>query len=194
MRRHFIFSGYSFFFLLTFFLLVSCKDDDKDTKTNDVSMTEAKGPITNALTTGSLDTLYIERSAFDNIQGNVKLAFSFTFKVPDTLTLHGWIYRGNQIQYDSLPNMILKNTNASGYTYTIGTYFGNVVITVPDYARIKSALNNPAMKYVLFAPQPDGNNIMYKIFVSDKLSETKETILVVTPTGADANPSPPKNY
>jgi hypothetical protein len=49
------------------------------------------------------------------------------------------------------------------------------------------------MKYVLFAPEKRGNNIKYTIFVSDRFSNSKATILVVGTTGADANPSPPKN-
>ena len=62
-----------------------------------------------------------------------------------------------------------------------------------DTKKIKDALTQ-GMNYVLFAPKLEGNNIKYDILVTDKLRISKDALLVVTPTGADGNPSPPKTY
>jgi hypothetical protein len=168
-----------------FLLLFSC-NNAKEEKPD-----EKAPPAAALLTPGRLDTLYIERQTFDNLQMGTKLFFSYTFKAADSLTLHGWVLKqGNK--FDSLPNIKLKNTNASPLTYGVGTYFGNIIVTSTEFNKIKTALI-PAMNYVLFAPVLQGNNISYRIFVSDKLFTPKAQILVIAATGAVANPSPPKS-
>jgi hypothetical protein len=176
---------------LLFMLLISCTDDDKK-ETNDDNGNQAVKTVTNALTSGTLDTLYVERAAFDSINGNSRIVFSFVFKTADSLTLHGWLQKGSN--FDSLPGIIMKNKSASPYTYGVGTYFGNVVISPPNFAHIKNALNNTTWTHVLFAPYKLGNNIKYKVLVSNDAMNTQIGILVTSETGGDANPSPPKNY
>ena len=175
-------------FVLLF--ITSCNGNE-DTKKNTAPPMATTPGQTASLSPGKLDTLYVERQAFDTLGNGAKLVFSFTFKAADTLTLHGWLVKGPN--FDSLPNLKLKNWHASTYSYGTGTYFGNVVLRNQEIVKIKSSLNSNS-NYVLFAPFLLGNNIMYKIFVSDKLYGPKDQILVISPTGADANPSPPKSY
>lgn len=189
MQRQFKLTAGPALLCIIVFLLASCAGNDDKKKTGDPAQEVKTPPITEVLTTGSLDTLYAERAVFDNIGNGSKLVFSFTFKDPDTLTLHGWQLKpGNK--FDSLPNIILKNLRPSGVNYGVNKYFGNVVLTPNEFNKIKSALT-AGMNYVLFAPFLQGNNIAYRVFVSKNIIGTKE-ILVVTPTGAVANPSPPK--
>jgi len=190
MRRQFNLLGFSLILFTAFALVVSCTGAD-DKKPAEVSTNEVALPASTAFTPGVLDTLYIGRTAFDTIQGNRKIAYSFIFKAADKLTLAGWVFQGSK--YDSLPNMELMNGNPSGQPYDYNTYFGSVIISQTDFAKIRQALTNAAMQYVLFAPRKQGNNIEYDILVSDVPSFKAEmTILVITPTGALANPSPPK--
>lgn len=178
------------FFCTVCFILASCKDKDDKKEDAKQDLSEKTGPVSEILTTGSLDTLFIERQAFDTIGNGSKLVFSFTFKNTDTLTLHGWVQKqGNK--FDSLPNIKLKNLRAGGLTYGVNKYFGNIILTPSEYNKIKVALI-PQMNFVLFAPFLSGNNIAYRVFVSDKIKGEKEQILVINPTGAVANPSPPK--
>ena len=202
MQKYFKLSGYSLTLFTAIILMASCNNGGNEKKGSEnsgtdsgkkSSGTEQVQPKKMALI-GTLDTLYIDRQAFDTITGNPKLAFSFTFTTADKLTLAGWIYHSVKKSYDSLPNMTLENSNASVSTYDNKTYFGNVVISAADFAKIQKKLMNASMKYVLFAPEKLGNNIKYKVFVSDKSSGFKEVVFVATPTDADLNPSPPKDY
>jgi hypothetical protein len=174
-----------------FLLLASCTDDDKNNQDIDNGNQTVKA-VTNALTSGYLDTLAIDRAPFDLINGNRTVFFSFVFKTADTLTLHGWIQKGNN--FDSLPNLKLTNRGATTASYGPGTYFGNIVIRPDDFGDIKNALIDNRMKYVLFVPRKDGNNILYDILVTSDDPTNPVSILVTTDTGADGNPSPPKNY
>ncbi len=180
----------SILLFIALFFISSCNSNTEEEKKQDNATITP--PKTESLTTGALDTLYIEKSAFENIQGSQpKLVFSFIFTNPDTLTLHGWLYKN---PFNQQPDMKLKYFNrAVNINYGIGNYFGNVVLLPTDIARIKQALT-PAMNYVLFAPKLDGNTIKYEILVTDKLRVSKDAILVVSAIGVDANPSPPKNY
>lgn len=182
-------SGFSLLCIVCLFI-ASCKGADDKKEPAGPGPDSTTKPITEVLTTGSLDTLYVGRAAFDNIGNGSRLVFSFTFKDADTLTLHGWLLKpGNK--FDSLPNIILKNLRPSAVNYGVSKYFGNVVLAPNETNKIKQALT-PGMNFVLFAPFLQGNNIAYTIFVTDKITGSKEQILVVAPTGAVANPSPPK--
>src|SRR4249920_2635949 len=84
--------------LFTFFILMlaaSCEDKGKKEEPGSPAVIENEdaGKGKEALFTGGkLDTLYIDRAAFDSIQ-NAKIVFSFTFAGPDSLTMHGWLYK-----------------------------------------------------------------------------------------------------
>lgn len=189
MQKFFKHNRHVIVFLFAVLLLSACNSNTEEKKDSD-EVTIAP-PKTDMLTSGLLDTLYIEKSAFLNLQGNPKLIYSFVFTSPDTLTLHGWI---DKAPFDSLPNMKLKYFNRSLLdSYGPGTYFGNVVLRANETGKIKQALTQ-AMNFVLFAPKLLGNNIKYEILVTDKLRDAKAAILVVSATGAVANPSPPKTY
>ena len=198
MSKYFKLWKYYLLLLPIGFLIVACNgNDDKKNDTGsatDTATAEQKGTAVAGLTSGSLDTLYISRAAFDTIGNGSKLVFSFTFTTTDELTLHGWLFKGAGAKdFDSLPNIKLQNGGASSYTYGMGTYFGNVVLKPNDYNKLKIALNDATIKYVVFAPIMYGNNIGYKVCVSkDDLSIL--SVATVDPIDAELNPSPPRNY
>ncbi len=191
MHKHVNFTRVPYLLYAFILLFIASCNGNEDTKKNTATPVAATPQQTASLNPGTLDTLYIERQAFDTLGNGAKLVFSFTFKAVDTLTLHGWLVKGPN--FDSLPNLKLKNWHTSSYSYGVGIYFGNVVLRNQEIVKIKSSLNSNS-NYVLFAPYLLGNNIMYRIYVSDKLHGPKDQILVISPTGADANPSPPKSY
>ena len=89
----------------------------------------------------------------------------------------------------------MANSKASkDYTYGIGTYFGNLDLSSDVYAKLKRALRDADIKYVVFAPYKLGNNIGYKICVTKDNMSIMTVMGVVDPVAdADLNPSPPKN-
>jgi hypothetical protein len=108
--------------------------------------------------------------------------------------LHGWLLKGGTgAPYDSLPNLKLSNGRPSGLTYGVETYFSSVVLTPTQYNKLKTALT-PGTRYVLFAPKLYGNNIGYTIYITnvDISVATGAEIFAIDPTGAEANPSPPR--
>jgi hypothetical protein len=187
----------------TYFILMlaaSCENKEKKDEPGSSAVIEnadvGKGKVMSSFTGGKLDTLYIGRAAFDTIQ-NAKIVFSFTFAGPDSLTMHGWLYKpggGPHKEFDSLPNFKLANSKASNYTYGIETYFGNLILSSDVYAKLKIALNDAAIKYVVFAPYKLGNNIGYKICVTKDNMSIMSVMADVDPVpDSDLNPSPPKN-
>ena len=156
-------------------------------------------PAAAFLTSGYLDTLYIGKGAFDTINAGSRLQFSFVFIEPDTLTLHGWLFRPgggpSHKQFDSLPNIKLVKGKPSGITYGPGTYFSGISLSPGEYTKLKNALTSTT-RYVVFVPYVYGKAVGYKIFITnDDISAVSGQILyTLDPTGADANPSPPKNY
>jgi hypothetical protein len=188
--------------LLTFFVLMlaaSCENKEKKDESGNAAVIgnvdTDKGNAKSSFTGGRLDTLYIDRGAFDTIQ-NAKIFFSFTFAGPDSLTMHGWQYKGGgpHKDFDSLPNFKLANSKASDYAYGIETYFGNLIFPSNIYTKLKIALNDAAIKYVVFVPYKLGNNIGYKVCVTKDDMRTKSVMAVVVPLpDSDLNPSPPKN-
>jgi hypothetical protein len=174
-------------FLLCFVLLlaiVSCTNDDKDKKSAEPASTSKE--TASPLVAGYLDTLIIDRQAFDSVQNGSKIVFSFVFTSTDKPTLGGWILKGND--FDTDPNWVLTNSNPSTVNYSNGIYFGNVVLQPQEFNKIKSALSNH--KFIVFAPYLDGKHIGYKIFLSPTTFIADKTVAAV----ADANPSPPKTY
>jgi len=190
--------------LFTYFILmlaVSCETTEKKDEPGSPADVEngdtGKGKVVSSFTGGRLDTLYIDKKVFDTIQ-SAKILFSFTFVGPDSLTMHGWLDKPgggpNHKEFDSLPNFKLANSKASSYTYGIGTYFGNLILSSAAYAKLKQALNDAAIKNVVFAPFKLGNNIGYKICVTKGDMSIMSEVAVVDPVpDSELNPSPPKN-
>ena len=198
MSKYFKLWKYYLLLLPISFLIVACSNDDEKNDSGsatDTTTAEPKKAAAAGLTSGSLDTLYIGRAAFDTINNGSKLVFSFTFTPTDELTLHGWLFKGaGGKDFDSLPNIKLQNGGASSYTYGMGTYFGNVVLKPTDYNKLKIALNDAAIKYVVFAPIMYGNNIGYKVCVSKSDPGILSVTTVDPVEDVELNPSPPKNY
>lgn len=175
--------------LLCFVLLlaiISCTDDEKDKKSTETE--SASNEAAAKSVAGYLDTLIIDRQAFDSVQLGSKIVFSFVFTSTDKPTLGGWILKGNN--FDTDPNWMLSNGNPSTMKYSNGIYFGDIVLQPQDFNKIKIALT-ANHKTVVFVPFPDGKHIMYKIFLSTTAVANKR-MLTVDPTDAIANPSPPK--
>lgn len=189
---------YRWIFFIPLFAMASCnQNDDKkagNTPAADSSKPVLAGPVMAALTSGALDTLFIDSTAFVKLD-NEKVVFSFTFRGNDTLTLHGWSLKNNPKQFDSLPNIKLVKARADKtLTYGLGTYFGNVVLSKKGVEDVKDALDKKHAQFVLFAPRKYGENIGYDIFVGKDNPAVLVKIFVVDPTGASTNPSPPKPY
>ena len=181
------------FLIPVFFLLSSCKDDDKDKNAADGSTTVSeKGPVAAGLTGGTLSILYTDSTSFNKLKH--KLVFSFVFRSEDGLTLAGW---DDKAPFDPDPNIELqRNLPVSGVTYSIGTYFGNLVISTGDVNKIQGDIKNK-YKYILFTPDNDiPNHIKYKITYTNTLPTTLQEAQGAVAPAVDiyANPSPPRAY
>ena len=202
MTRHLNLKSICFFFPI-FLILSSCNSDDTTTTstntpstTNTPSSTDVS-PATAvaekpAALAGTLDVLYIERKAFDDINRGSKLVYCHTFATDEKVHLDGWLLDGNRFPNAS-PTMKLKNGSSSGINYGPGFYFGNVVLHANGFNKIKDALNaNPKLNFVIFSPKiVNSYHIGYDIYVQETSGFTNSGgLLAVT----DVNPSPPKNY
>ncbi len=171
MLKSFFLRNYTLFFFTVVIATVSCNEanTDKNKLDGSTEISGAKSEVTTALlTSGLLDTLWITRATFLALP-NAKLVFSFVFGTNDTLTLHGWSIKGaGTKQFDSLPNIKLKKGRPGALPYGNGTYFGNVLLGTGDVNQIQTKLNTvPGATHVVFAPQKYGNNIGYKIYLTD---------------------------
>lgn len=191
------FGRYSLLFFFLVLLFTACNSNSEEKK-DEKEMSAEPSPIKNGLTGGTLDTLSVaisDISTYLQPQG-AKLVFSFTFETADKLTLHGWAVKPTQ--FDSLPNIKLKNYFTGPLSYGVNTYFGNIVLGQSDIAEINNKIRqNPTMKYILFAPDKIVKNyVVYRIILTDKLRVSKDDALVVAAVSTDAyaNPSPPKTY
>jgi hypothetical protein len=191
MRSYFKLPGYSLFFCFVLLFIVSCKNDDKENKSADDSTEKAKMPAPASLFPTTLDTLFIDRQAFDTLNSGSKLIFCHTIAANNKINLHGWVLEtGNT--FSTSPNMKLTNGNTSTINLSGDIYFGNIVLSPSDFNKIKNALNNQLMRYLIFSPKiVDNNHIGYDITVSRNQSLVTSQEALVT---AEANPSPPKNY
>lgn len=167
-----------------------------DSTGNSSQMIAEEGqPKQEGLTAGELDTLWIDKSAF-TATPNRQYRFSFVFSATDKLTLHGWKLKpGNpNPPYDPVPDIKLNNGKTAKIKYDVGTYFTSLVIDQNDYGKIRQAIT-ATTQIVVFIPVMQNNVITYQIYVSDQpmtMGTEPGSILAVTPTGVDANPSPPK--
>jgi len=186
------------FFSWLLIVIVSCKDAKETgqpgtltiSDTNNKKTVVAEAPAA-ALIGGTLDTLWIASTDFP--ANPEKIIFTFTIDQNDKLKLHGWKVKNGPIEFDLTPNYRLINAGQhNGGTYGPNMYFGSLVLQQNDVARIINKIRQGHYTKVLFVPYVDNGHIGYKIFVGK--DDQKMSILVVDPTNADANPSPPKNY
>jgi len=179
------------FFIAAILLLSSCKDKD-DKKTADTPATAEKAPPAAGLTGGTLFILYADSASFNALKH--KAVFSFVFKSEDGLTLAGW---DDKAPFDPDPDLELqRNLPVAGVTYSVGTYFGNLVISTADVNKIQNDIKNK-YRYIFFTPDNDiPNHIRYKITYGNTLPTTMQEAqgLVAPAVDTYANPSPPKNY
>lgn len=181
----------------------SCNNDDTTTtSTNTPSTTNTPAstdvsPATAvaekpAALTGTLDVLYIERKAFDDLDRGSKIVYCHTFATDEKVHLDGWLLDGNRFPNTS-PTMKLKNGSSSGINYGPGFYFGNVVLHASGFIKIKNALDaNAKLKFVIFSPKiVNSYHIGYDIYVQETNAFTNASGLVAV---TDVNPSPPRNY
>ncbi len=195
MSKNLLLKQYSLLLLSLFMLLTAF------TKTNNDKIAATKAGITITNNSQSpvpqvLDTLWAEGSAFTNLHAG-KTLFIFRFWLPDSITLNGWHAKGIlRHGYDSTPAIQLFAGRKGGTSYPTGTYFGNVILKGVDLKKIKHSLSSTKLKYVIFIPKIEKQQIGYDIFLSDDYpaSPTLKKTLTLTTQIASANPSPPKKY
>ncbi len=191
MLKSFFSKYYQLFIVIAVFSIVSCNDDANKKSTDD-----ATAPVAPAapMITGTLDHLLVDTAEFRNLDQKQNVVFSFTFGELDTVTLHGWSFKGSGAAFDTFPNIKLLKGAPSSFSYGPGVYFRNVVLDKKDVEKIINLFRTTKkVHYVLFAPEvsPIGG-ISYNIFLSD----SSHSVFVKATAAADAiaNPSPPKNY
>jgi len=188
--------------------MTSCKDDNKTLENTTSSAASTPTAVsTNASGTAPalqlLDTLWVDAATFRPLP-NAGLVFSFAIPHPDTLTLYGWVCKGNAGnctgQFDTDPDLKLTEGRRSLYAgYGPIVFWENVILNKSDVSAIKAKIvTYPNHPYVLFAPENKNGHIKYNIILSGKdPKKVTETSTLPPPpdedTGIDANPSPPKN-
>ena len=176
--------------------IISCNNGgggEKPSDKNDSNVAVKNTPLPNqasaSLIKGSVDTLYTDATSFKNLPKKKKVFFVVTFASPDTLTLHGWTTKSGQ--YDTDPKIKLIKGPAKTVNQN-PIYFGSVKLDKDDVDRIKYVIDSAHATYVLFNPVLiNTNHVGYEITVSDEKPGFNK-LLVTAPTGAFANPSPPK--
>lgn len=186
--------------LLASALLCACNNDDNsDADSTASGATTASSPVTTSTPqiasalTGLLDTLWVSADSFMKLP-NKKIVFSFAFRKPDTLTLHGWYCRGaiclGSYNDQPYPDIGLTKGRPSTVTYGPNVTFGNIILK--NVKKIQDMIGTK-YKYVIFVPEKYGDFIKYVIYLGTE-DPTLIQVLVVDPTGVEANPSPPKTY
>ncbi|MEP7372208.1 MAG: hypothetical protein ABI675_02395 [Chitinophagaceae bacterium] len=192
---------FSWVVLFILFFTAACNNGADEKKADEKSATDATekksadelNPHQQVLTTGSLDTLWVDSLSFTQLPDSQKVVFVYTFLPQDTLTLHGWSAKKDSV-FGPNPDIKLLKGHAGTLTYGNGLYFGNVVLKKNAVKNIQKALKGNHAKYVLFAPQMvDATHIGYTIFLSIEHPAIAKEFAVIA-TGAAANPSPPKTY
>lgn len=193
------------YFSFALFLLLSCNDNNTDTKpttpaadTGKKAETPTVPPATTAALSGYLDNLYILSTDFNKLSGKQNVVFSFYFAPGDKITLRGWQCKNNAIgnctgKYNANPDISLTNAIATTEPYGPDTYLGNIILAEKSVKNIKDNFSNK-YTYVVFVPKRIGASIEYSIFVTNDDPTKAVKALVLDPTFEDANPSPPKNY
>ena len=198
MKKIFLLNEPVLCFMALVLLLTSCnRNDSSPAKADELDIVKKmamKGENKEELKlSGSLDTLWIEASAFASL--NPKLTFRF-YVTSDAFTLHGWI--GNSNSYNNRPpDVRLSVGRESTVQFGSGSYFGNLVLNAQSLNKIQKLIRDTHAVYLLFAPQDpaaNGGQVVYNIFLTneDPKAPTFFSINLV-PTGEFTNPSPPRN-
>lgn len=149
------------------------------------------------LVSGYLDTLWIDSSKFANL--SKRLVMRFYIDSSGLLTLRGW--ENDDDNFQDQGKIIFNNAHPSNVKFGPGSYLGNLVIRSDELKIIKRKLERKHSKFVVFCPHddatdPDGDigQITYDIYVS-MVDPSKSALspMALTPTGQQANPSPPRN-
>lgn len=183
---------------ISIFFIAGCNNQN-DTATPAPADTTAAhattAPAPASLTSGFLDTLYVDSLAFTNLKNDLTV-FSYYIGSSGKLTLNGWRGKGLcNTNYNTVPDINLNNGGTSTVSYGQGTYLGNVLLTKDGVKKIiKTLKDNANAQYVLFVPQPRTDEfINYKILITDSDPSIKKIKpLVGIDPEVDTNPSPPK--
>jgi len=180
-------------FVIAFCLLViSCGNRPSDNDTGKAvtanSSSTTASPAAQMLNIGPLDVLYTGRSTFDNLGMGTKLVFAHSVGANSKVLLSGWQQQGNQFPAGSKFDLI--NGVPSNVQLGTGVYISNVTLSPAETNKVKTALNNAGMLYVVFTPKMvDTYFIGYDITVSAGIPTLSSQVVNAI---AEANPSPPR--
>jgi hypothetical protein len=187
MATYFKTNRFLLFVLFVAFVLTACKNQQG-------SGNNEKGKQSNqTLTSGMLYSLYADSSSFLGLDSTMKVVFVVTFTQDTILTLHGWSSKGDV--FKTPPNIILDPSTPSNVHFGNGMYLGNVILKKKDLKDVQDSVRKRKDPFILFTPYIiNGNHFGYSLSTTrdDPQDFTKQ--IVSNPTGADMNPSPPKNY
>jgi hypothetical protein len=144
------------------------------------------------LTDGFLSILWIDATTYKSLKK--RITFRFYSEPPDLLTLHGW--SSDSDIYADKPDVILNIGKKTIFQYGNKTYFGNLILRLDDFKKIKRQMKN-AFNYVLFVPlDPQDPKQNHQITYDIQLTNDDPTNILPftsTATGVSLNPSPPRN-
>jgi len=193
MSKYLIKNFICWFIIACCLFVISCgnnppkgKDTGKAVATNNTPTTAT--PDAQMLNNGPLDVLYTGRSTFDNVGMGTKLVFAHSVGANNKILLSGWQQQGNQFPAGS--KFDLTNGIQSNVQYGTGVYISNVTLPPDETNKVKTALNNTNMLYVVFTPKMvDTYFIGYDITVSPGIPALSSQAVNAI---AEANPSPPR--
>lgn len=188
---------------LCLLLFTACNQNEppKNNEPSDANVEGGDSPAPALVSfTGTLDTLYVDTAAFNDLPNGRKVMFSFVYLSQDTLTLHGWTSTNSCNSNDSInkkPDIQLSVWRKGTIPIKPTLYFGNVFINNQDIKNIKDKYEAtvPKSKYVVFAPRVEYGHILYRIYVTNDPTKPLTGGAVtfnLEDTGYDANPSPPR--
>lgn len=190
------------FFFILLIAVAACNNADtgkNSSKSDSNSMTAmamAETVKTATITAPELDYLWVDSATFLRIPKG-KTVFSFSFSLPDSITLNGWHAKGNQNYYfDTIPDIKLIKGQPSGVSCGKGTYFGNEILDDKELQNIKDIIVKLKTLYVLFTPEVKDYHVKYNIVLTNEnplgAKALDKTKLIVT--SYSLNPSPPHQY
>ena len=175
--------------------VISCGNNATESNGTATAVSTDNTPTTSTptaqavLNSGPLSVFYITRDTFDHIQQGTRLVFAHSIGTNDTIKLSGWQQQGNQ--YPAGTKFDFKNASNSNLQYGPGVYISNVTLQPAETNKVKNALNNASMLFVVFTPKMVNTYFIgYDITVS--ATPPAASAQAVTAI-AEANPSPPRD-